>query len=685
MKKRILSLILTFAMILSLAAVSGITVNALKTSGDYTYEVLDDGTVSIRSYNGGAEVVEIPDNINGKEVTIIGQYAFKISKNMTKVVIPDTVDIIDDYAFEGCSALETVILPDGLGTIGYAAFSNCYNLKNINIPNSVGTVLGWAFNYCSNLTNITLPDGVKCIWEYTFSNCIRLESVKLSDELSTIKENAFYCCTALKDINIPSNLQYLSEYAFCHCLSLTDITIPGGLRSIDRYAFEDCPNLSNLTICDGVEKIGRRAFFDCPALKSVTIPKSVTSIANHSFGFTENESTNEIEKLPEFLIYCYAGTQAEQYAIDKGINYTLLDSTVDESDDFTYDLLSDGTAVISGYIGSNATVKIPAAIDGKTVTRIGMRAFENCDFITSVTIPDGVTNIENNAFEHCTSLADISVGENIKYVGVNAFNDTAYYNNVDNWDNGVLYLGNCLLSGCLKKSNSSNETEVLAEVKGNCVIKDGTKSIADSAFVNCKSLETVDIPESVDRIGMIAFAGCSSLKSAAIPSGVTMIEMSAFANCTSLKKVTIPSGVTNVDMKAFYNCTSLAEIALPEGVKRIGEMAFGYYYDDQTKQNVIDSNFRMTVYTGSVGEKYAIDNSIPYMQYNPTVDYGDLNGDGNVNLLDLIAMRKYLAKWSVIVDIEAADCNADGNVNLLDLILMRKYLAKWSVVLGPQG
>ena len=67
-----------------------------------------------------------------------------------------------------------------------------------------------------------------------------------------------------------------------------------------------------------------------------------------------------------------------------------------------------------------------------------------------------------------------------------------------------------------------------------------------------------------------------------------------------------------------------------------------------------------------------------------TITYGDLNGDDKINLLDLIALRKHLAKWSIEIDMNAADCNADGNINLLDLILMRKYLAKWNVVLGPQ-
>ena len=68
----------------------------------------------------------------------------------------------------------------------------------------------------------------------------------------------------------------------------------------------------------------------------------------------------------------------------------------------------------------------------------------------------------------------------------------------------------------------------------------------------------------------------------------------------------------------------------------------------------------------------------------PTVIYGDTNGDNKVNLLDLIVLRKHLAKWSVDIKLTAADCNADGKVNLMDLILLRKYLAKWDVNLGPQ-
>ena len=68
---------------------------------------------------------------------------------------------------------------------------------------------------------------------------------------------------------------------------------------------------------------------------------------------------------------------------------------------------------------------------------------------------------------------------------------------------------------------------------------------------------------------------------------------------------------------------------------------------------------------------------------NETI-HGDCNFDGKVNLMDLVALRKHLAKWSISINLDAADCNADGKVNLMDLVLLRKYLAKWNVTLGPK-
>ena len=62
--------------------------------------------------------------------------------------------------------------------------------------------------------------------------------------------------------------------------------------------------------------------------------------------------------------------------------------------------------------------------------------------------------------------------------------------------------------------------------------------------------------------------------------------------------------------------------------------------------------------------------------------YGDPNVDDKINMADVLLLRKYLAKWSVTINLFNADCNADGKINMADVLVLRKYLAKWNVELG---
>ena len=63
-------------------------------------------------------------------------------------------------------------------------------------------------------------------------------------------------------------------------------------------------------------------------------------------------------------------------------------------------------------------------------------------------------------------------------------------------------------------------------------------------------------------IGYYAFLQCKSLISVTIPDSVTSIGGSAFYNCVSLTSVTIPNSVTSIGDEAFCNCASLTSIKI---------------------------------------------------------------------------------------------------------------------------
>ncbi|MBO4217033.1 MAG: hypothetical protein J5940_03725, partial [Clostridia bacterium] len=63
---------------------------------------------------------------------------------------------------------------------------------------------------------------------------------------------------------------------------------------------------------------------------------------------------------------------------------------------------------------------------------------------------------------------------------------------------------------------------------------------------------------------------------------------------------------------------------------------------------------------------------------------GDINGDGTVNVKDLIRLAQYIAKWNVTVVEAAIDTNGDGTVNVKDLIRLAQFIAKWDVLLGVE-
>ena len=185
-KKWLLGLV-TFAAMVVICAVCA----SAETYGDFDYSVLDDGTVKITKYIGSAEKVEIPEKINGKSVTSIGNYAFEYCENITSVTIPDSVTSIGVYAFEYCASLKSITIPDSVPLVGPGAFSNCTNLTSVTIQNGVMYIGNEAFANCTSLTGITIPDSVTWIGRYSFGGCTNLTSITIPNSVTSIGDYAF--------------------------------------------------------------------------------------------------------------------------------------------------------------------------------------------------------------------------------------------------------------------------------------------------------------------------------------------------------------------------------------------------------------------------------------------------------------------------------------------------------------
>ena len=556
-KKWLLGLV-TFA---AMAVICAVCAGA-ETYGDFEYSVLDDGTVQITDCETDAEKVVIPDTIDGKSVTSIGDSAFEQCISLTNITIPDSVTSISGGAFEQCTSLTNIVIPNSVTEIGEDAFRGCTSLTGITIPDGMMSIGKRAFWECKSLKTVTIPDSVTSIGIWAFRNCISLtainvarenqnyvsvngvlynndkttiicypagkkdESYKIINGVTSIEGSAFKDCTSLKSITIPDSMTSLGDSAFEDCISLTSITIPGSVTSIGESAFYYCTSLTSVEIPNSVTSIGGWAFYDCTSLTSITIPNSVRSIGRGAFTNTallENQTTT-IKYVDKWVVEC--------------------------DDDVRSVKIKNGTVGVANM------------------------AFYGCEDLASITVPDSVTSICESAFKDCTSLTSITI------------------------PNSVMNIDDYTFSGCRSLTSVT--------------IPNGVTYIGNEAFRVCTSLTGITLPDSVTSIGNSAFEWCENLTSITIPDSVMKIAENTFSHCTSLISVTIPNSVKSIDRGAFYGCTSLTSITIPKNVTSICNNALGYSWSDYYRDDVKSDNFKIYCYSGTAGEQYAEDNSFTY-------------------------------------------------------------------------
>ena len=353
-----------------------------------------------------------------------------------------------------------------------------------------------------------------------------------------------------------------------------------------------------------------RAIHDCQLLKDIfpsECPEVNTLVGLFIIALTQSDLSNisfrllslERPKEPKIEIISTEVTEEDKkdaWTDEFGVKYSkdgkkLLKSTDLGLKSYT---IKKGTRCICDYAftgdyrddhsPSLQSITIP-----DSVTSIGDWAFSECSSLHSVTIPDSVTSIGNWTFHRCSSLHSVTIPDSVTSIGDGAFNGCESLQSVTIPESVIIIKGNPFSNCPARVINRSNHFTIFEGnlytsdrrklisylLKGeNFIIPNFVTSIGISAFLGCKSLQSVTIPDSVTSIGNWAFHRCSSLQSITIPDSVTSIGDKAFTRCLSLQSVTIPGSVTSIGDGAFWGCKSLQSVTIPDSVTSIGECAF---------------------------------------------------------------------------------------------------------------
>ena len=573
--------------------------------------------------------------IIGNSVTSIGgsgSAAFYGCPSLTSVTIGSGVTNISGNPFAGCRGNITIHVDED--NPKYDSRDNCNAIieketntlvagcMNTHIPNSVTSIGNNAFYNCFTLTSVTIPNSVTSIGDYAFSSCTGLTSIKISNNVTNIGGKAFKDCTGLKKV-IVSNIA-----AWCR-ISFSNNTANPLYYAHHLYSDENT-EITNLVIPDGETSIGNSAFYNCSGLTSIEIPNSVTSIGDAAFsgctGLTSIKISNNVTSI--------------------------------------------GDAAFSGCTGLTS-IKI-----SNNVTNIGKEAFSGCSKLTSFTIPNGVTSIGNSAFYNCSGLTSIEIPNSVTNIGNSAFYGCSNLSSVKVYTKTPPAAG----SDTFSKTYTYKTLYVPRGSTAAYQAADGWKDFRSVVEFKVEEPYEIGVREDVQAKGrQVSFS--IDLKNETtdltayqfdmtLPDGFSLSkdEKGKFL-VTKTNRYEDDSHtltISKLEGNTYrFVCFSMSneKISGTSGAILNVALAIG--------ESVKEGKYEATISNVTVTKTDETQLKLFDEKFNIIVNFikGDANGDGEVNVADIVEIVNYIMnKPSEKFIFSVADMNDDGEVNVSDIV-----------------
>ena len=581
--------------------------------------------------------------------------------NLKSIKIPSTVHMIYINPFVNCNNLEQIVVDPDNPWYNSRNNCNAIISKNILIsgckntviPSGVTVITENAFSG-SDLTTLDIPDGLIQIRSNAFYNCSLLDSINISSTVAFIEPGAFSNCSNLSSINVNPNNSYYDSRENCNAIiesidyNLTYESLSGFSRQYSLVKDQIVLGCKNTLIPQSVTSIYTYSFWGCKNLQAITIPANITSIGVGAFIGCTGMTSMSVD--PDNPVYdsrdnCNAIIETQTNRIIAGCVNTIIPVTVTslaqavfrELTNLTSMEIPNGVNYISSQLFYGCT-NLKSVVIPSSVISIEQSAFMNCSSLLSIDLPSSLRTIYQQAFEGCSSLTSLTVHSeepSIRIMG-RVFNDSVYehctlfipqsenyyetfrtyrlyrsnsfwgrFKNIkmpENIDcitiNGInydiistedktvsvdygYYQGEMVIPSKVTIDNIEYSVQKIGYGAFICckdvtsvTLPEGLDEIQSEAFVDCSGLISINIPESVKTIGYASFSGCNNIASLTLPEGLEEIGADAFLNCSTLSSINIPSKVKYIWEKTFYGCKKLTSLILPEGLMEIGTSAF---------------------------------------------------------------------------------------------------------------